>query len=295
MPLFQVLFAMVLLQISTFKGFEARANEAIGSSNKLAFMQSYSAKGGSKNFDFSGIVSLSGCSGSLVRYDDSVDSDRALVLTNGHCVGSINPGEIYSNQPSTKSFKILDAQSAVLGVVRAQRLLYATMTKTDIGIYQLRETYDNISQRFGVEALVLSRDFAGVGESIEIISGFWKRGYSCEIEKIVPMLKEGRWITEDSIRYSQTGCAMIGGTSGSPILLAGTKIVVGIHNTGNDEGEMCTSNNPCEISKDGSIEYRKGFNYGQQTSWIYQCRNDSRVFDINAPQCELPAGLTTSM
>ncbi len=35
-------------------------------------------------YDFEGIVALSNCSGSLIRLENSKDSDKAMVLTNGH-------------------------------------------------------------------------------------------------------------------------------------------------------------------------------------------------------------------
>ncbi len=38
--------------------------------------------------NFAGTVSLSNCSGSVVRMPDSAASDPALVLTNGHCLES---------------------------------------------------------------------------------------------------------------------------------------------------------------------------------------------------------------
>src|SRR5262245_49577416 len=35
--------------------------------------------------DFTGIVALSNCSGSVVRTPNAVSTDRALVMSNGHC------------------------------------------------------------------------------------------------------------------------------------------------------------------------------------------------------------------
>ncbi|MFC3898738.1 hypothetical protein ACFOWZ_45345 [Lentzea rhizosphaerae] len=32
----------------------------------------------------------------------------------------------------------------------------------------------------------------------------------------------------------------------------------GVHSTGNDSGEQCTANNPCEVAADGTVTVRKG-------------------------------------
>ncbi|MBC7464820.1 MAG: serine protease, partial [Bdellovibrio sp.] len=79
----------------------------------------------------------------------------------------------------------------------------------------------------------------------------------------------------------------IGGTSGSPITKAGTKIVIGINNTGNEDGQKCTMNNPCEIDLQGNITFTKGVSYGQQTYQIYSCLNTARELDLTVQGCLL--------
>ncbi len=239
------------------------------------------------DYDFQGIVALSNCSGSLVRFDDSLDTDKAMVLSNGHCTGMIDPGKVVLNQSNTRSFDVLGAKANKLGTVRAQKLLYATMTKTDMSLYQLRETYADIRSKFNIEALTLSREAPELGTEIEVISGYWKRGYSCAVEAVAPVLKEGKWSFEDSIRYTST-CDVIGGTSGSPVLATGTRTVVAVNNTGNTSGRKCEVNNPCEVNEDGTIVYQKGYSYAQQTVWIYSCRNEQGVIDVQVPGCLLP-------
>jgi len=239
-------------------------------------------------YDFEGILGLSGCSGSLVRFDDSMDTDKALVLTNGHCVKMMNPGVVLVNEASNRSFDVLNSAGSKIGTIRAESLLYATMTKTDLALYRLRDTYQDIRGRFKTEALTLAREYPEVGMPIEIISGYWKRGYSCDVEAYVSTLKEGNWLFEDSIRYSRPGCEVIGGTSGSPVIEAGTRTVVAVNNTINEKGSRCAVNNPCEIDENGEITYQKGFGYAQQTSWVYSCRNLLNGLDLNLDGCLLP-------
>ncbi|WP_141734864.1 S1 family peptidase [Oligoflexus tunisiensis] len=239
------------------------------------------------DYDFEGIVALSNCSGSLVRFDDSQDTDKALVLSNGHCTGMIDPGKVVLNQNNSRSFNVLGSQANKVGTVRAEKLLYATMTKTDMSLYQVKETYEDIRTQFNVEALTLSREAPALGHEIEVISGYWRRGYSCAVAAIADTLKEGKWSFQEAIRYTAS-CNTIGGTSGAPVVATGTRTVVAVNNTGNTSGRKCEVNNPCEVSKDGTIIYQKGYSYAQQTWWLYSCRNDQGQLDLSVAGCQLP-------
>jgi hypothetical protein len=94
----------------------------------------------------------------------------------------------------------------------------------------------------------------------------------------------------NSIRYTRPGCETIGGTSGSPIVAAGTLTVVGINNTGNENGEKCTMDNPCEVSRDGTVLAEKGVSYGQNIALIYSCLDSQLRLDLKLPNCRLPGG-----
>jgi len=243
------------------------------------------------DFDFTGIVGLSNCSGSLLKLETSSDNDLALVMTNGHCVesGFPAPGTFIYEKPSTRSLKVFGVNTGISTLVAATKIVYATMTKSDVTLYRVNATYKQIKDKApGIEALTLSSQHATPNTNIEVISGYWKLGYRCHIDGFVYNLKEAGWTWEDSIRYSKPGCEVIHGTSGSPIVEAGTRKVIGINNTGNDDGEKCTMNNPCEVDEKGNVSYQKGTSYGQQTYWIYSCLNKQNQFDPNVPGCKLP-------
>ena len=244
----------------------------------------------SLDYNFEGIVSLSNCSGSLIRFENSVSSDTAMILTNGHCLesGFTEPNEVINYEPNARRFNILNPQGQAIGKVSATAIIYATMTKTDISIYRLRETFADIERDFNVRPLTLASSHPQKQQAIEIISGYWKHGYSCLIENFIHELKEAQWSFSDSIRFSQPGCETIGGTSGSPLVLKGTRTVIGINNTGNESGENCTMNNPCEIDADGKMSSNKGVSYGQQTYWIYSCLNGKNELDLKTAGCQLP-------
>ncbi len=243
-----------------------------------------------EDFNFEGIVGLSNCSGALIRLENSKEGDQALVLTNGHCLefGFPEPGEFVYGKPSTRSFQLFDSNKNVVGRLKATQVVYSTMTKTDMTIYKLRETYADIKSQYNVNSLLLSSLHPDVADPVEVISGYWRRGYNCSIETFVSQLKEAGWVSEDSVRYSRPGCEVIGGTSGSPIIHAVNRSVIGVNNTGNEDGQKCSMNNPCEIDKDGNISAQKGYSYGQQTYWVYSCLNQYNELDLSVAGCLLP-------
>lgn len=255
---------------------------------KLNHMQWMTYTRAANSYDYSGIVRLSNCSGSLVRFPNSLDTDRAMVLTNGHCIGRFpEAGEGIVGVERRVSFGLLSPDGEDIGTVRSDLLMYATMTRTDMALYRLTTTFAEIKSRYGIDALVMREQTADVGTPIQVISGYWRVGFTCKIDAIVYELKEGEWTSEQSIRYTEPGCEVYGGTSGSPILAA-DRSVIGVNNTGNEDGGRCTDNNPCEVDKDGNVEYEQGRSYGQQINWIFGCLNDQREIDVNKDSCLLP-------
>jgi V8-like Glu-specific endopeptidase len=242
------------------------------------------------DYDFEGIVALNNCSGSLIQLDGMNDNSQALILTNGHCVegGFTEPGKVNYKIPSSRRFTLLNSSSGNAGQVFATELVYSTMTNTDMAIYKVRETYGQIKSRFGINPFRLDSAHPSLGENIQVISGYWKRGYQCGVENFIFQLKEDRWMWTDSIRYSRPGCETIGGTSGSPIVRAGTKVVIGVNNTGNEDGLKCAMNNPCEIDDRGNVSFTMGYSYGQQTHWVYSCVTATNDIDLTKEGCVLP-------
>ncbi|GAA2169753.1 S1 family peptidase [Actinomadura napierensis] len=232
-----------------------------------------SGPAGRGEVDFTGIVALSNCSGSLVRGPRSRDSDRALVLTNGHCLegGMPKPGQVIVDRPSARTFTLLDRTGrTTLGTLKATRVEYSTMTDTDVTVYRLDESYAAIRKRYGVPALRLSTARPHEGTEIRVVSGYWKAIYGCKIDGTVHRLREAGWTWKDSIRYAPQ-CQTIHGTSGSPVVDARTHHVVAVNNTGNDDGERCTLNNPCEVDRKGNVTVRHGTHYAQQTYLLARC------------------------
>ncbi len=233
---------------------------------------------------------MSDCSGSLIRFEQSLATDQALILTNGHCLetGMPNAGQVITHQASNRTFDLMYSDpTRATATVTASEVVYSTMTKTDITVYLLTDTYASIQTKFGIQPFTLSAAHPALAQAINVISGYWQRGYSCSIEAFAYELKEDQWTWSDSMRYSRPGCDVIGGTSGSPVVAGGTRTVVGVNNTIKD-GEQCTLDNPCEIDANGSVTFHEGYGYAQETYLIAGCLNAENQIDDSIEGCQLP-------
>ncbi|MER6396434.1 serine protease [Kitasatospora sp. NPDC001603] len=239
--------------------------------------------------NFAGTVALSNCSGSLVRLPASAATDPALILSNGHCLetGFPGPGQVVVNQSSSRTFSLLNGTGSKVATLRANKVVYGTMTDTDVSIYQLNTTYAAIQSSYGIAPLTISASHPVQGTSIKVVSGYWKKTYSCSVDGFVYRLKEGSWTWKDSVRYTSS-CNTIGGTSGSPVIDTSTGQVVAVNNTGNEDGERCTDNNPCEVDQNGVVTVRQGINYAQETYGIPACFAAGNRLDLTRAGCTLP-------
>ncbi|MCX4548575.1 serine protease [Streptomyces sp. NBC_01387] len=242
-----------------------------------------------KAVDFAGTVALSNCSGSVVRMPDSQPDDPALVLSNGHCLETGFPaaGEVITDQPSSRTFSLLNSAGSSVATLKASKVAYATMTDTDISLYQLTSTYAQIQSKYGIAALELNAAHPTQGTAIKVVSGYWKKIYSCNVDGFVYRLKEGDWTWKDSLRYT-SACDTIGGTSGSPVIDTATGKVVAVNNTGNEDGQTCTENNPCEVDENGNVTIHQGINYAEETYGIVACVGAGNKIDLSLAGCTLP-------
>ncbi|MEV6977953.1 serine protease [Kitasatospora sp. NPDC093806] len=238
---------------------------------------------------FAGTVALSNCSGSLVRLPNSTANDPALILSNGHCLdgGMPGPGQVVVNQASSRTFSLLNSAGTKVATLRASKMLYGTMTDTDVSIYQLNTTYASIQSKYGIAPLTVAATHPVQGTAIKVVSGYWKKIYSCSADGFAYRLKEADWTFKDSLRYTST-CNVIGGTSGSPVVDANSGQVVAVNNTINESGQRCTLNNPCEVDQNGAVTVRPGIGYAQETYIIPACFAAGNRLDLTLPGCVLP-------
>jgi hypothetical protein len=276
--------AATVLTISSAAAAPAPAESAASSSRVVPQVQLQAV-------GLASTIALSNCSGSLARYPSSLDTDRAMMLTNGHCYegGFLAAGQVLVNRASSRTGKLLNANGTAVATVKADLVLYATMTGTDVTLYRLNRTFAQIRSTTGLNALTIASTHPVDGHAVSIPSSYWKTTYSCAINGFVGTLREGDWTWHDSIRYRypDSGCVTIGGTSGSPIIDNTSLQIAGINNTSNEQGAACTLDNPCEVNSDGSLTYTKGQNYGQETYWFNTCLTSTNAIDLNKTGCLL--------
>ncbi|MBB1246048.1 trypsin-like peptidase domain-containing protein [Streptomyces durbertensis] len=239
--------------------------------------------------DLAGTVALGNCSGALVRTPDAGPDDPALVLTNGHCLesGMPEPGRVIVDRPSSRSLTLLAAGGREAATLRTARIVYATMTGTDLAVYRLTTSYREIEDRHGVRPLEIAAARGTPGARIDVVSGYWKRVYSCRLDGFVHELHEDGWVMRDSLRYT-SGCDTAPGTSGAPVVDRETGRVIGVNSTANRGGTPCALHSPCEVDGNGDTTTRRGIAYGQQVHALTGCVTAGGRLDLTLPACTLP-------
>lgn len=289
-PLVAALFALVIAGAGAAPAVAAPAPASAATSAPAAKADPRAAASPTlQAVSLAGTVALSNCSGSVIRFPNSADTDPALVLSNGHCLetGFPEPGEVIVGQASSRTFGLLNSAGTRVATLRANKVAYSTMTDTDVTIYQLTSTYATIRNSYGISPLTVQDTHPTAGAAITVASGYWKRLYNCSIDGFVYRLKEGDWTWKDSVRYT-SACNTIGGTSGSPVIDQATGKVVAVNNTGNEDGETCTVNNPCEVDASGNVTIHQGINYAEETYQIPACFTTGNKLNLNASGCTLP-------
>ncbi|WP_063631956.1 MULTISPECIES: trypsin-like serine protease [Actinomycetes] len=267
-----------------------------------------------------GAINLAGCNGSVVRAPGGRAEDPALLLTNGHCVPTSPPaaegkrifekdgqrgldeyrreqlpapGAALVDRPADRSLVISDRQGYPVAPARANRLVYATMTGTDVALYRLDKTYAQVSA-LGGKVFDLSTAPMRAGDRLTLATISART--DCAAAAVVPTLREGGYQQADSVRYDT--CKSSHGDSGAPLLAPDGHTVVGVNNTHNDDGVApnspggtktaatpCSDNNPCEVGPDGTVTSRAGASYGQQVNGLAACLTAGSKLDLSKPGC----------
>ncbi|MEV1246596.1 trypsin-like serine protease [Nonomuraea sp. NPDC049750] len=235
-----------------------------------------------------GAAQFGDCSGAVVRTGSDRAEDPALLLTNGHCVQGTRPapGSALVDQPAAQPVTITDREGYPKVEARTTRLVYATMTGTDVALYRLDRTYAELAAA-DAKVFDLATTPAAAGDRVDLLSGNWGRRWSCAVKAVVPGLREGGYEQENALTYT-SACEPGHGASGSPLIAPDGQTVVGLHSTSNDDGKSCTENNPCEVDAAGHVTVRKGAHYGQQVAAVPACLAPGSVLDLSLPGCTLP-------
>ncbi|OXM52016.1 trypsin-like serine protease [Amycolatopsis alba] len=236
-----------------------------------------------------GTAEVGSCKGAVVRAATARPEDPALALTNGHCVpsGRPAPGKALVDRPADlpRPVTIADREGYPKTSARATRLVYATMTGTDIALYRLDKTYAQLAKE-GAKVFRLTTTPMRAGD--RLLMAYSSSRPRCTVETVVPHLREAGYQQDDSVRYAASDTCVSGpGYSGSALLSRDGQTVVGINNTHNRDGENCTEGNPCEVGRDGAVKVLKGRSYGQQVFRISACLTKGSRIDLSRPGCRL--------
>jgi V8-like Glu-specific endopeptidase len=254
------------------------------------------------NYNGIGLVRLMNgtCTGFLIEPSDRGDAP-AYVVTNAHCQGG------WDNLPGAKEI-IIDRAVKINFVVNyfhdfdrgrwsipVKRIVYATMKNNDIALLELKATQEDI-RKAGLQTLKLSPTPPHKGEPLKVV-GIPADGVdaernflhqtSCQMGNTV-RLKEDVYTWYQALRHR---CSIVGGMSGSPMISTKTNRVVGIVNTGVNDGALrqpqCSLNRPCEFNSQGVRQTFPSENYGQPVYQLAGCFNRAGMFDIDRETCQL--------
>jgi hypothetical protein len=228
-----------------------------------------------------GMAALNGCSGGLANIGRSKEQ-KAVVITNGHCVsGSLGANEAWVNQPSQRTFSLYSKTGAKI-TVRASKLLYATLTDTDMGLYELTETYEQLEAK-GVKAFPLTSNPVLVGTAARVTSSYWQETLNCSVDRIVFRLLEGFGsdVSNPSVATKSfamsANCITRGGYSGTPVINDQQEII-GLLFTGHEGGgTRCEERSPCEEDESGNRTSHPRTSYVARIDQVAGCLENGEL------------------
>lgn len=244
-----------------------------------------------------GSVVVNGCSAGLARLPDADPASPALVLTNGHCLdlrsidrsrsAYLYPGEFLHDRSETSLIEniIVTMQTpARPKSLRVRRVIFSTMTTTDVSILELEESLQTLERDHGVNAFILDLEDHRASGQADVIASYFNRRFSCPLEGQVH-LNEGPYRTTEGVRLGM-GCSIYPGVSGSPIIRAGSNHMIGLANTHfSGSGQDCSLNNPCEVDNQGRRRSAEiGRSYGVALSNLKGCTHGGE-FDFTRSTC----------
>ncbi|MBO3130024.1 trypsin-like peptidase domain-containing protein [Dermatophilus congolensis] len=255
---------------------------AAAASAGLASTGTAHAAGQWKDADAIAALSFDGksCSGAIVKLKDSKPTDKALLLSAGHCIPGphLKTGESVANKKisgtgnrvqihkgADKDNHLNPLQTHVTDVV------YATMTGTDVSLMKIDKTYAAL-QLAGIKAREIPGDDLKKGDAVSVPApGIGQSFHGCKIENTGLTKKVNSWTWNNFVEVSGQQCEQLReGASGSPIISDSDGRIRGI------------------VSMVGDGPGKRVHGFGAQTSALLGCVKDG---SYSANTCKLhPAG-----
>lgn len=177
-----------------------------------------------------GIAKLSNCSGALVIFDGMPTTARALVVTQAQCLTGRQPrpGAVFTNRLAIRALNLIDA-SGKAHAVTTRRLLYATQTDTDLAVYELGDSYNEVQFKTSIRPLFLTAAPPILGQNLELISAHGPRRWSCAVEGFVREVRDERRRFTDVIQLSDECRIDAAVPAGIPAVDLATRTLFALH------------------------------------------------------------------
>ena len=241
------------------------------------------------------------CSGAVFTMPGMTEEQQALVLTNGHCIGQ---GSFMGRYPDHGEFFINHEHHhrVILKKDKRERgrrfsyrnILFATMTSLDIAIIELDASYKQLRKE-GYAIYSVADEDVRPGMVIEFDSYNRLVHSVCEVDGIVPSLREGPWTWNNSIRMKAgRQCRYVHGQSGTAGIEQSSSLIYGLAQTMYEGGKPCSFNNPCEVHYENDtstistgVAHQP---YAVSTRFLYACYDeDIAEFDFQSCVDQLPS------
>src|SRR5690606_29476710 len=140
-------------------------------------------------------------------------------------------------------------------------------------LIELNATYQELEEK-GARVYEISSHDAKPGDSVVMITGFHKEKQLCSVSHVVDRLLEDQWESKGALALSEP-CEIRAGWSGTPLVdpasFPDRPVIVGLLNSYNTTGGLCTLDNPCEVSPTGEKLAFRGRAYAQSIAGIMAC------------------------
>lgn len=237
------------------------------------------------------------CSGVFIAPKGAEENSPAYILSNGHCIGPLLPPKsalFDIKTPNTMTFNLFVGTSQERLLIASKIVRYASMVDTDLAIVELDSSFGALVAS-GINPLQLAEKRPKTGDPVINIGipaagiasdRLGLRGSVCSYLDTVA-LREGPYTFSSSIRVQ---CSVLGGSSGSPIILQGTGQIAALINTTPVDmdafKEDCEINRPCEVDSTGTV-LRSQYNYAQDVVSLTKCFDSKASFDRGQAACDL--------
>ena len=237
---------------------------------------------------FAGTARLPGCSGAVVRWPSALDSDPAVVITNGHCVRFpfLGARETLVDEKQWKRIELLDGGGDVATTVRGTRLAYAPCIAPTSPSTSCASRTPTSPRQASPRSPSPRRAVAGRQDQDPV--RLLDRAAACTTTGTAYRLHERGWDWQRSIRLpALDGCGSAAATPARPSCPARPARSSASPTPATSVGAGASTRRARRTVAAACV-MRSNMNYGQQTWLLTTCIGADRRFDLAVAGCRLP-------